>query len=41
MLLATVGSASAQIFGLLGAALLAVFIVGGAKDNDGEGTNMT
>ena len=41
MLLATVGTASAQICGLIGAACLAAFIVGGAKDNDGQGTNMT
>ena len=41
MLLATFGTASAQIAGILGAALIAIFVVGGAKDNDGEGTNMT
>ena len=30
---------SAQIFGVLGLLGISVFIIGGKKDNDGQGTN--
>ena len=35
------GSLSAVVFGIIGTALIAIFIVGGKADNDGQGTNMT
>ncbi len=35
----TASMLSAQICGILGLAGLAIFIIGGKQDNDGQGTN--
>ena len=35
------GSLSAVVFGIIGSACMAIFIIGGKADNDGQGTNMT
>ncbi len=34
-------SLTAPIFGIIGAALIAVFVAGGSSDNDGQGTNLS
>ena len=33
-------SLTAPVFGIIGAALIAIFVAGGSSDNDGQGTNM-
>ena len=33
-------SLTAPVFGILGAALIAIFVAGGSSDSDGQGTNM-
>ena len=34
-------SLTAPVFGILGAALIAIFVAGGSSDTDGQGTNMS
>jgi len=33
-------SLTAPIFGILGAALIAIFVAGGSSNDDGQGTNV-
>ncbi|WP_413410167.1 hypothetical protein [Prochlorococcus sp. MIT 1313] len=35
------GTLSAVVCGIIGSACIAIFIIGGKADNDGQGTNMT
>ena len=34
-------SLTAPVFGIIGAALIAIFVAGGSSDSDGQGTNMS
>ena len=34
-------SLTAPVFGIIGAALIAIFVAGGSSDTDGQGTNMS
>ncbi len=35
------GTLSAVVCGIIGSACIAIFVIGGKADNDGQGTNMT